>query len=442
MAEAALEFDAKELLVSNNAFGPREIAQLLHAINEDFSHFGQLREAVQVLEQEPSRSPASQTKLGVGLFLLGRFREALTTLSTADGGALALFYQGRCQIQLEDFDAAVRAYSSAQKAGYDADACKLAIAEAKRLSGDAPGALAILDDMFGPIEQTAEYLFQRGSTVSKIGGNLPEAVRLYERAIQSDPRHTGALFGLALENDRAGNDDEALRLYERAASVFPTGLGVLLNLGLMYDDRNMYERAQSCYKRILDCYPDHERARLYLKDASASGNVLYDEEAQRRNDRMAQLLNIPVANFQLSVRSRNCLQKMGVQTLGDLARTTEAELLASKNFGETSLYEIREMLHSRGLQLGQFAHEKRPAEPAMDFSHLSPDEQALMDRPIADLNLSVRARKCMVRLGLNTIGELLRKTGDDLLECKNFGVTSLTEVREKLTEMGLKLRGE
>ncbi len=78
----------------------------------------------------------------------------------------------------------------------------------------------------------------------------------------------------------------------------------------------------------------------------------------------------------------------------------------------------------------------------MDFSHLSPDEQALMDRPIADLNLSVRARKCMVRLGLNTIGELLRKTGDDLLECKNFGVTSLTEVREKLTEMGLKLRGE
>ncbi len=192
----------------------------------------------------------------------------------------------------------------------------------------------------------------------------------------------------------------------------------------------------------LDCYPDHPRARLFLKDASASGNVLYDEEAQRRNDRMAQLLNIPVANFQLSVRSRNCLQKMGIQTLGDLTRTSEAELLASKNFGETSLYEIREMLHSRGLQLGQFAHEKRPTEPAADFSHLSPDEQALMDRPIADLNLSVRARKCMVRLGLNTIGELIRKTGDDLLECKNFGVTSLTEVREKLTELGLKLRGD
>jgi DNA-directed RNA polymerase subunit alpha len=48
----------------------------------------------------------------------------------------------------------------------------------------------------------------------------------------------------------------------------------------------------------------------------------------------------------------------------------------------------------------------------------------------------------MVRLGINTIGELIRKTGDDMLECKNFGVTSLNEVRQKLTLMNLKLRGD
>ncbi len=68
--------------------------------------------------------------------------------------------------------------------------------------------------------------------------------------------------------------------------------------------------------------------------------------------------------------------------------------------------------------------------------------QAVVDRPIADLNLSVRARKCMIRLGLQTISELVRHTGDELLECKNFGVTSLNEVREKLTQNGLKLRGD
>jgi DNA-directed RNA polymerase subunit alpha len=48
----------------------------------------------------------------------------------------------------------------------------------------------------------------------------------------------------------------------------------------------------------------------------------------------------------------------------------------------------------------------------------------------------------MVRLGLTSLGELIRKTGDDLLECKNFGVTSLNEVRDKLTQLNLKLRGD
>ena len=159
-------------------------------------------------------------------------------------------------------------------------------------------------------------------------------------------------------------------------------------------------------------------------------------------DRLSQVLSIPVTDFELSVRSRNCLQKMGIMTLGDLTQSTEQELLASKNFGETSLIEIREMLTSKGLELGQFANTRREEEPLYDPESMSADERALLDRPISDLNLSVRARKCMVRLGLTTIGELVRRTGDDLLECKNFGVTSLNEVREKLTIQGLRLRGE
>jgi DNA-directed RNA polymerase subunit alpha len=234
----------------------------------------------------------------------------------------------------------------------------------------------------------------------------------------------------------------ALELYGRAASRFPAHVGCLLNLGVMYEDRQQYDRAYKCYQRILDVHPTHQRARLFLHDAQASSDMYYDEEAQKKRDRLSQVLNVPVTDFELSVRSRNCLQKMGIQTLGDLARCTEQDLLASKNFGETSLVEIREMLSSKGLELGQFAHEKEEPEPAIDISSLTPDEQALLERPIADLNLSVRARKCMVRLGLNTIGELVRRTGDDLLECKNFGVTSLNEVREKLTPLGLRLRGD
>jgi len=300
----------------------------------------------------------------------------------------------------------------------------------------------VLNSLSGAVEQTAEYLYQRAATVSALGGNPSEAVALLERAVAADGTHAGALFGLALENDRHGNDSYARDLYERAATQFPTHVGTLLNLGVLYEDMQYYEKARQCYRRILDVFPDHPRARLFAKDADAARDMYYDEDARRRQDRLSQVLGIPVTDFELSVRSRNCLQKMGIMTLGDLTRTSEQELLASKNFGETSLVEIRDMLQSKGLELGQFADQIREEEPAYDPELLSADERALLDRPIADLNLSVRARKCMVRLGLSTIGELVRRTGDDLLECKNFGVTSLNEVREKLTLHGIKLRGD
>jgi len=437
-----LEFDLKQVVLSNSSFGPTEIKQIMASVAADFGNYRALREAVDELDMQENRSPATSVRLAVCCYLLGRYRRAFENLKSGDGGALALFYQGKCAFAMEDYAAAVDYYVSAQKAGYDADTCALAKAEALRYAEKATESLAILDSLSGAVEQTAEYLYQRGASVAAVGGNPTEVIRLYERAVDADPQHAGALFGLALESDRRGNDREALELYKRSTNRVPAHLGSLLNLGILYEDMQQYERARQCYQRILEIYPNHPRARLFLKDAEASRDMFYDEEAARNRDRLSQLLGIPVTDFELSVRSRNCLQKMGIMTLGDLTRTSEQELLASKNFGETSLVEIREMLHSKGLELGQFSHERREEEVPFDAEALSPDEKALLDRPISDLNLSVRARKCMVRLGLNTIGELVRRTGDDLLECKNFGVTSLNEVREKLTLFSLKLRGD
>ena len=437
-----LESDVKQVVLGGGPFGPQEIKLLVAAIAEDFGQYRTLRDAVAELEGREDRSPAAGVRLGVCQFLLGRYTLAVQTLKTGDGGALAHFYLAKSYFALEQHNEAMASYASAVKAGYNADECMLGRAEAQRISGNSAAALATLDDLSGAVEQTAEYLFQRGATISALGGNPSEVVALFERAVESDDNHGGALFGLAKENDRRGNDDVAIDLYERSASLFPTHIGTLLNLGVLYEDRQQFDRAQQCYLRILEQFPTHARARLFLKDAQASGDMFYDEDAQRKRDRASQVLNVPVSDFELSVRSRNCLQKMGIHTLGDLARCSEQELLASKNFGETSLVEIREMLASKGLSLGQFATVKLEPEPAFEPEFMTPDEQAMLDRPIADLNLSVRARKCMIRLGLNTVGELLRRTGDDLLECKNFGVTSLNEVREKLSLQGLKLRGD
>jgi DNA-directed RNA polymerase subunit alpha len=134
---------------------------------------------------------------------------------------------------------------------------------------------------------------------------------------------------------------------------------------------------------------------------------------------------------------------MNIRTLGDLTRVSEQQLLGSKNFGETSLQEIKEIMGAKGLHLGQSLEDGtqndirfRPQQP------LSAEEQAILGKPVSDLNLSVRARKCMNRLGLNTVGELAQRSADELLESKNFGITSLTEVREKLAQLGLTLRGD
>lgn len=438
----AVTVDIREVVLSNQTFGPQDIDKLQRAIEEDFTQAALLRDAVQELQQSPNPSPASMTRLGVCQYLIGKFRDAEASLKQGDGGALAQYYLGKTCFQLEEYDRAIQYYEAAEKAGYTPEWCQLSKAEVLRYLGRKEEALQLLDNIFGPVEQHAEYPYQRAATLSAIGGNLPEVLALYQRALQVNPRHAGALFGLAVESDRLGNDSLAFDYYQRGASVIPAHIGTLINLGLMYEDRNDFARAQACYRRVLETAPDHPQAKLYLKDAAAGGNVLYDEDSQKKNERLAQLLNVPVTDFELSVRSRNCLQKMGIRTLGDLTRVSEQALLSSKNFGETSLIEIREMLTARGLQLGQFAHEKKEADPPLDLSGMTPDQQMLLDRPISELNLSVRARKCMVRLQLNTIGELIRKTGDDLLECKNFGVTSLTEVREKLTAMNLKLRGD
>jgi DNA-directed RNA polymerase subunit alpha len=436
------ESSIKQIVLSTSAFGPRELEEITAAISQNPANHRELREAVQELKAQETRSPAMSARLGVCQHLLGSYSEAIQTLRHSDGGALTNFFLGKAHLALDQYSEALAAYESAEKAGYDRDIISLAKAEALRHTGELDRALEVLNSLSGAVEQTAQYLYERAANVQMLGTNPQEVVALLERAVAADGNHAGALFGLALENDRNGNDNYARDLYERAAAQFPTHVGTLLNLGVLYEDFQEFEKAKQCYQRILDVFPDHTRARLFLRDADASSDMFYDEDARRQQDRMQQILAIPVTDFELSVRSRNCLQKMGVMTLGDLTVTTEQELLSSKNFGETSLVEIREMLQGKGLELGQFAAQKREEEPAYNPEELSPDERAMLERPISDLNLSVRARKCMVRLGLSTIGELVRRTGDDLLECKNFGVTSLNEIREKLTIQSLKLRGD
>ena len=239
-----VELDVKDLILSNGSFGPREIHELTGWIASNHTQFKVLKQAVEELKSQGTLTPASSVRLGVGLHLLGRFQEAAQVLANADGGALAYFYLGKSNFELQRFDVAISNYQSAKTGGYNADICALAVAESQRRSGEPETALATLDALSGAVEQTAEYLYQRACTVAAMNGSRSEVIALLERAVEVDGTHPGVLFGLALENDRQGNDGIALEYYRKAAACFPAHRGSLLNLGIMYEDNQQYELAQ------------------------------------------------------------------------------------------------------------------------------------------------------------------------------------------------------
>ena len=70
-----------------------------------------------------------------------------------------------------------------------------------------------------------------------------------------------------------------------------------------------------------------------------------DHELERK-------LNMSLAELELSVRATNCLESEGITTVRDLVIRTDEELLEVRNFGETTLKEVKSKLAERGLHLG------------------------------------------------------------------------------------------
>lgn len=302
----------------------------------------------------------------------------------------------------------------------------------------------ILDTMIGaPTDaqdpKAAAAAYQAGLDAEANGDRIT-AISKFREAMQlgDDPQHA---FRLAFCLDLVGEETESLAIYEQLAGAERPHLNVLLNLAVMYEDKGDVNRAEKCLRQILDTDPNHERARLFWKDVQASKDMYYDEEAARDMAKRNALLDTPVTDFELSVRARNCLKKMQIRTLGDLLKITEAELLSYKNFGETSLVEIKSMLASKGLRLGQGLEGQYSRVRKQIYEELQGKaSDAVLNKPISVLDLSVRARKALQLLNIQTIGDLATRTEAELMGVKNFGQTSLVEVGEKLQDYGLELR--
>jgi len=93
---------------------------------------------------------------------------------------------------------------------------------------------------------------------------------------------------------------------------------------------------------------DHFSIFVNFDESEAGGEETSDEIEER----VRQILNMPVEELELSVRSFNCLKNANIRTIGDLTKKTEEEITKTRNFGKKSLQEIKTKLAEWNLTLG------------------------------------------------------------------------------------------
>ncbi len=389
---------------------------------------------------------------GLGLWVLGRYGESADALADFDQDDVAGFTRAKSLMCVNRYAEAVPIFERLSQAYPDEPRPRGGMLEARLetdlLSGEENAEEIALERLVKGLgeapeafDDAAEGHYMR-ARAAELRRDWEDALDDYFLARAADPTLRTNLFRAAFLAERCGLDEEAVEVYEELIAMKPCDRNALMNLGLLYEDLGRDQDAAACYDLVVGSFGTDERARLYLDDARSAMDMYYDEDLERKEDRLNQILRIPITDFELSVRARNCLNKMQITTLGDLVCRTEQELLSYKNFGETSLNEIKEILHSKGLRLGMPREEAVASIEAHAKRAPSSDPSDATNRPISELQLSIRARRTVEALGCLTIGEVAKHSAEELLGMPNFGVTSLQELKGKLTEYGLKLRGE
>jgi tetratricopeptide (TPR) repeat protein len=268
-----------------------------------------------------------------------------------------------------------------------------------------------------------------GGRLAELEHRTEQAIDLYERVLELNSEELEAAFKLGVLLDRIGDDDMAIEHYQVCADTQPHFVPGVMNLGILYDERGESAAAVACFRQTLAYNPLDRRALRLLKDAKLSKNMYYDEKEEREREKMDKLFRTSINDFELSVRSRNCLAKMNIFTLGDLVSITEAEMLNYKNFGETSLKEIKLVLEARNLRLGMLREREDRT-----FVRADPKTSA---ESIEKLELSSRTTQVLERLDIAKIGDLLRFDDLTLYRAPGSGQSVVQEISTALGAFGL-----
>lgn len=178
-------------------------------------------------------------------------------------------------------------------------------------------------------------------------------------------------------------------------------------------------------------------------------------------NRVLSVMDLPIEELELSVRSYNCLKRVGLLTIGDVLKLNREELFKIRNLGELSAREIiekaksvidnydsYELLSGEQEALAEDKLKKLFVSPEKDENHAESEERQLIGAtlvgfvaqeklrllksvPIEALELSVRAYNSIKRANIKTVGELVSLTEEELMGIRNLGQLTREEIIDK-----------
>jgi DNA-directed RNA polymerase subunit alpha len=359
------------------------------------------RIAIQDVEEHRKLAAAMQEGLGgvkedakvrkaILAFALGHFSDAEEGLGGTDAYNQALM--GLIYHELGDHAEAKTCFAAAAKTMPEA---KVELVRTL-LDGD------LIDDAekaLNGVSDGADREFLTGR-LHDARGNVEAAINAYEAALEKEPEHVEAAFKLGVLLDRIGDDDMAVEYYLICADVSPHYIPGVTNLGILYDERGESNAAMDCFRQVLAYNPRDRRALMLLRDAKSSRTMYYDEREERERERMEKIMRTPVNDFELSVRSRNCLAKMNIFTLGDL-------------------------------RLGMY----RDGEERS----ISKADQKVLGESVEKLELANRSQQVLESLGVSRIGDLAQYSDLDLYKSYGSGQSVVQELSTALGPFGISL---
>lgn len=223
------------------------------------------------------------------------------------------------------------------------------------------------------------------------------------------------------------------------------------SLGLIFYCEVNYksEWLDKCRKKILEVGINNVMEKLQINDLKHVDNDRAFNE----------LINRPIEELDLPIRAYNCLNYESIETIEDLVKLSQDELLDIKSLGAKGFKAIIVKLHSLGLDIrpnninpdewiyklakinkvnNQYKTKTSEVKEEGDINESTIGK--LLNTTIEDMGLSTRSYNGLKRVSINTLRDLIKLTRQDLLDIKNLGEKSFNEIIKKVSELGLDMR--